>query len=384
MGIYQRKIKKDRRGMPIIGKNGKPKKEGPWTVQYPYSRDPETGRIKCKNERVSWNKKTAQDFFRKKQEAFLQREKQGLQTESDMTLWELFEWGLEEEVMKSKKSAIDDRIRVGHLKTGLPNVKARDINPLMVNNFKIKMKKTISKKTGKPYSGATVNKTINVARRIYNLAIDAVIMEKNPFARVGAYKEVAKGKYIPEEDFWKLYKYLPEYLKPVALVGYYTGMRRGEIIDLTWDRVDRVEEFIDLTEESTKTGEPRRIPFKSLPILGETFRKLEKVKSIEHGNVFLWKGKPIHPQQVSRCFRKACNDTDVKPYRFHDLRHTFNTNMQKAGVDRVRIMKLTGHKTMNMFLRYSHIDEDGANDAMAKLNNFLCGESGVLGEKNEE
>jgi integrase len=56
---------------------------------------------------------------------------------------------------------------------------------------------------------------------------------------------------------------------------------------------------------------------------------------------------------------------------FHDLRHTFNTNMLKAGVDQTVIMKLTGHKTNKMFLRYSHMDKELGERAMEKLDGFL-------------
>jgi integrase len=64
------------------------------------------------------------------------------------------------------------------------------------------------------------------------------------------------------------------------------------------------------------------------------------------------------------------------PYRLHDLRHTFNTNMTKAGVDQVVVMKLTGHKTNAMFLRYSHIDQEQSERAMKKLNGFLLQKNG--------
>jgi hypothetical protein len=45
--------------------------------------------------------------------------------------------------------------------------------------------------------------------------------------------------------------------------------------------------------------------------------------------------------------------------------------MRKAGVDQVIIMRLTGHKTNEMFLRYSHIDQEQSEGAMEKLNGFL-------------
>jgi len=46
-------------------------------------------------------------------------------------------------------------------------------------------------------------------------------------------------------------------------------------------------------------------------------------------------------------------------------------NMWKAGAERSVIMKLTGHKTMAMFLRYSTVDKDDEKDAMEKLDRFL-------------
>ena len=62
--------------------------------------------------------------------------------------------------------------------------------------------------------------------------MDAGIVKSNPFARRGTFKEEPKGHYIPEQEFWKIYKHLPERLKPVILVAYLTGMRRGEILEL--------------------------------------------------------------------------------------------------------------------------------------------------------
>jgi integrase len=53
--------------------------------------------------------------------------------------------------------------------------------------------------------------------------------------------------------------------------------------------------------------------------------------------------------------------------RFHDLRHTFNTNMRKAGVDQSVIMKITGHKRPKIFQRYNTVDLIDAKEACQKL-----------------
>jgi integrase len=89
---------------------------------------------------------------------------------------------------------------------------------------------------------------------------------------------------------------------------------------------------------------------------------------------------------MERLFKRACIDAGVGPYRFHDLRHTFNTNMLKAGVSTKVIMKLTGHKTDAMFTRYTHLDEELGTDAMQKLVAFMEGkkdEGEKSGQKKE-
>jgi len=372
MGVFQRYNKKDKNGDVVLNKKGKPQKEGAWFIQYPDSRDPKTGKIKYKTIKGSFSKKKAEQIFRAKSDEFQQKEQFGVQIDSEMTFEELMIWGLEQEVMKAKVSASDDIVRIGHVVKVFKEHKATQITPLMVDNFRIMMKKTVSTNTGKPYSGTTVNKVISLARRIYYLAMDAGIVISNPFARRGCFKEEPKGNYIPEGDFQKLLPFLPEYLRAFVLAAYMTGMRRGELVDLTCDRVNLKEGYLDLTQEDTKTDEPRRIYFNSIPGLRKVVE--EGYLSRQHARDFVFKkpdGSPVPKWYIQRLFKQACAKAGVYPYRLHDLRHTFNTNMLKAGVKETVIMKLTGHKTMEMFKRYSHVDKELGEDAMTKLDQFL-------------
>ena len=73
---------------------------------------------------------------------------------------------------------------------------------------------------------------------------------------------------------------------------------------------------------------------------------------------------------------------------FHDLRHTFNTNLNEGyrPAERLVIMKLTGHKTVAMSLRYNNVEKDDEKDAMEKLDRFLEHEncSYRLSRENQE
>ena len=155
MGIYQRYVKKDAKGKVILNKDGKPIKTGVWFIQYPVSRDPETGKVKYKIEKASFSKKKAEKIFRLKVDAFQDYEKLGVQVDNEMTFNGLIEWGLAQEVMKAKASAADDRFRSKHLKAEFGNCRATQITPLMVDNFRVKMRQTTCEKTKKPYSGTT-------------------------------------------------------------------------------------------------------------------------------------------------------------------------------------------------------------------------------------
>ena len=84
------------------------------------------------------------------------------------------------------------------------------------------------------------------------------------------------------------------------------------------------------------------------------------------------------PLQIRKELKDACKKARIKYGRFvkggfifHDLRHTFNTNMRKAGIAESVIMKITGHSTREMFDRYNTVDEDDTRKAVKKLEGFL-------------
>jgi integrase len=199
-------------------------------------------------------------------------------------------------------------------------------------------------------------------------------VNKNPFARRGVFKEEPKGQYVTDDEFWLIHDNLVDYLKPVIVTAYNTGMRRGEIIDLKWDRVDLFRKSIDLTPKDTKTEDPRIIYFSSNEALTNVFIEAAKNKRRKQIYVFVTpEGKKIPKWYLERLLKRACKKAEVGPYRLHDLRHSFNTNMLKAGVAKTVIMKLTGHKTDAMFTRYTHLDEELGTDAMEKLIAYMEG-----------
>lgn len=214
-----------------------------------------------------------------------------------------------------------------------------------------------STKTVKP---ATINRELALLQTAYNHAIQNQLLERNPVALVKKLKENnVRDRIITEEEYQKLLDQSSEHLKLIIMTAYETGMRRGEIENLKWDRVDLEAGFINLRPEDTKTEEGRRVPMPSH--LLEKYRALRNSQASQTVDintgayVFRYQdnnGVYRHGQRTKIGFDNAKRRAGIKNFRFHDLRHTFVTRMRDKGVpDRV-IMAITGHRTMSTFMRY--------------------------------
>ena len=187
----------------------------------------------------------------------------------------------------------------------------------------------------------------------------------------------ARDRVLSSEEFDRLMKALPFHTRAIVATGYYAGMRKGEVINLTWDKVDMKNRIIALDVTDTKDREARRIP-----ICDALYKILEKIpkaihdEKIHKNHVFLFKGKPV--KDIRTALMRACRDAGI-PYGrgskngfiFHDTRHCFNTNMRKSGVPESVIMKITGHSTREMFLRYDTVDATDTRKAVDQMEGFL-------------
>ena len=59
---------------------------------------------------------------------------------------------------------------------------------------------------------------------------------------------------------------------------------------------------------------------------------------------------------------------NLKQFHFDDLRHTFASRLVMAGIDLRTVQVLLGHKTINMTLRYAHLEPDHLKKAVESLN----------------
>jgi integrase len=100
----------------------------------------------------------------------------------------------------------------------------------------------------------------NVARKAL-VHLPGGVLSENPVSSVKFLDEHnIRDRVLTAEEFQRMLDASPGYLKPILQCAYYTGMRRGEILALTWDKVDLKAGFIRLKDTDTKTDEARSIP----------------------------------------------------------------------------------------------------------------------------
>lgn len=75
-------------------------------------------------------------------------------------------------------------------------------------------------------------------------------------------------------------------------------------------------------------------------------------------------------QDVRTAFKSVCENVEIKGLRFHDLRHTFATNLIMSRVDLVTVSKILGHSSIQMTMRYVNPNSETMKQAVNKLAEF--------------
>ena len=228
----------------------------------------------------------------------------------------------------------------------------------------------------KKFSIAYTNRLTATLKRMFTKASDWEMVNEGVLKRIRKAKqlkgETKRLKYLTEEEAQRLINHSDRFLKPIVITALNTGMRKSEILHLTWDRVDLKNRIILL--DKTKNGERREIPMNQT--LYDVLLELPRHIS---GYVFAnpKTGKPYN--NVKKSFGTALRKSHILDFRFHDLRHTFASWLVMKGVDLTTIKELLGHKDIKMTLRYSHLAPSHIRNAVENL----C-YSFVIEEKNKD
>lgn len=149
------------------------------------------------------------------------------------------------------------------------------------------------------------------------------------------------------------------WLAPIIRLALATAMRRGELLALDWANIDLARRVARLLD--TKNGERRDVPLSSaaVKVLEGLLEPREGVKRLASGPVF-----PVSAQALDDHWRKAAKTAGCADLHYHDLRHEATSRLFEKGLGLMEVAAITGHKTLAMLKRYTHLR---AEDLAAKL-----------------
>jgi integrase len=209
-------------------------------------------------------------------------------------------------------------------------------------------------KRAEKFKPGSVNRELALLKHVFSKALEWKRIKENPAPKVKRLKGAARRvRYLMPDEIQTFLSHceglLRGLLKPMVTVALHTGARKGELQGLEWSNVNFDLGFISLLV--TKNGERRDIP------MNETVRATLKAMERASGFVFPNRnGKRIDNCALYLAFYEALEKSKIEDFRFHDLRHTFASNLvMQEGVELNDVRELLGHKKMEMTLRYAHL-----------------------------
>jgi integrase len=249
------------------------------------------------------------------------------------------------EVLPTMRGALEDRFRLKALqRRTLSKLSMTALTPAKIAEYRDQRLTQVSSGTV-IRELAYISSIINQARREWGINIDnpvrLVRKPQSPQGRNRILNEAEKLRIL-DELVPRPTRRVSLWMKPLVEFGLETGMRRGEMLALTWANVDLINRTAYLP--LTKNGESRSVPLSSKAI-----QILESLPRSINGEVF-----PIKPEAVAAAFIKATRRAGVKDFHFHDLRHTAITHLATKLPNLIELASVSGHKSLTMLKRYYH------------------------------
>lgn len=228
-----------------------------------------------------------------------------------------------------------------------------DISTYDIDKFKTARREEVS--------GPSVNRELALLKSMFNMAeMWGFLTTKNPVKGVRYYPERQKERILSNEEAERLIANCGETVQPVVVCALNTGMRKSELLDLEWKNVNFGHRFIRI--ERSKNNRSRKIPINST-----VYEELSRLRRNGSTHVFT-KGNSTEPLRCIRsAYERARRCAGLSDVRFHDLRHTFATNLVMGGIDLVTVKEILGHSTIEMTVRYSHPSDERKMSAVERL-----------------
>jgi integrase len=280
------------------------------------------------------------------------------------------------EVHKKPRSIKSDRANIAnHVLPLIGDKKVKDVTRADIDRLKLAIRdgatarnlkaRPRGRREVKGGEGAA-NRTLALLSKMFACAMDWGLCETNPARGIRKFKEHRKDRFLDRDEIARLHEALDaadadgsESPYAIAAIRFllFTGLRPGEVMELTWGEVDLARQVLRL--DDTKTG-GRVVPLneeafdiiRQLPADGQTALRGPGAlvfPSLRSGGQMTL----TRPWQRIRERARISGDATL-----HTLRHTFASWAVMGGLQLPQVGALLGHRSAQTTLRYAdHVIE---------------------------
>jgi integrase len=254
--------------------------------------------------------------------------------------------------------------RAAHVLRILGSRRASRLTRADVEEYRTRRQAETTKRGGAP-SPATLDREVELLKRTLDYAVACGRLHENPIAKVKLLRVPNVRRVVLDEvAFQRLHQAAEGWLRPILLLAYESGMRKGEVLNLRWSQVDLQAGAVRLEATDTKTDEPRVVYLtdRALRMLAEQPR----LPGSEH--VFVNPATGRRWQDLQTAMERARKAAGLDGVWVHDLRRSFVTQARRSGLPESVVARFSGHRTPAVFRRYNIVEEQDLKAAVQVLN----------------
>ncbi|MGW6298886.1 site-specific integrase [Peribacillus butanolivorans] len=271
-----------------------------------------------------------------------------------------------------------------YLKPVIGHYLIENLNIRLLNNFKTELH-------DRKLSNNSISKIISVLKNSLNYAVEQEYLSVNPASKNKKPPEILKTTIEWTEDdirrFLDVAKGTVYY--PAYLLGIFCGLRRGEILGITWNEIDFTKKKLVvlkvlITDGKTIIMKPKtKGSRRNVDISTEILMELNRIKneqekkdhiSREHNLVVPNEiGTTVNPRNLLRNMKILIKKAEVPNITFHDLRHIHASLLLQQNIHMKVVSERLGHTKISTTMdRYSHLIPSLQSEAAESLN-YLWG-----------
>ena len=244
------------------------------------------------------------------------------------------------------------------------------VSDILVSRITAKHADAYKARRLKHVSPVSVNVELVTLAAAFATAMRWQLTERNPFREITRCRlPEREPAYFTREDFERLLAFAPsETFRRLLAVAVHTGLRRGELVNLQWRRVDFARRVLVIETTATfktKQGRRRLVP------MNET---VAAILTAMHANISgeyvftMPDGSRMKECWLSHAFKKVVRAAGLPDtLHVHSLRHTFASWLVGAGESLYAVQRLLGHTHSNTTEIYAHLAPSVLHSAVEKI-----------------